>query len=244
MLNNPYFWVFLSLIVIVICCVAFYSKSEFNPNYEAFKYCDNDVKDKSDRENDVKDDADEKTDATFEQSDNNSQKDGVSDKAAEVCEKARVLKYIPRKKKGTVKKMELNPRTGHGSRREALCCKILKDIYGKEFVTVRPDFLKNPETGYNLEIDCYNDELKIGLEFSGIQHYRYPNYTGQSKEEFISQVRRDMFKVEACDRAGVYLITVPYDVPECDLKDFITYYLPENVAARQTTAPKKSNITL
>jgi len=42
-----------------------------------------------------------------------------------------------------------------------------------------------------------------------------------------------MFKVEACDRNGVYLITVPYNVPEHLIKEYIIYYLPENVKARQ-----------
>jgi hypothetical protein len=32
---------------------------------------------------------------------------------------------------------------------------------------VRPDFLKNPATGRNLEIDCFNNQLKIGLEYQG-----------------------------------------------------------------------------
>lgn len=118
------------------------------------------------------------------------------------------------------------------SRREKLCCQILEDIYGKPFVTVRPDFLKNPETGHNLEIDCYNDEIKLGIEFNGQQHYHYPNYTGQTYQEFIQQIRRDQFKVEMCDRLGVYLITVPYTVPENMLKPYIEYYLPHNVQKR------------
>jgi hypothetical protein len=109
----------------------------------------------------------------------------------------------------------------------------MEEIYGVPFGKVRPDFLKNPETGRNLELDCYNEDLKIAVEYSGITHYQYPNWTGQSFEEFIQGIRRDMFKVEACDRNGVYLITVPYNVPEHLIKEYIIYYLPENVKARQ-----------
>ena len=70
------------------------------------------------------------------------------------------------------------------------------------------------------------------LEFNGVQHYIWPNYTGQSKEEFINQVKRDKYKLDCCDQHGVYLITVPYNVPDYLLRDYITHYLPENVMKR------------
>lgn len=122
--------------------------------------------------------------------------------------------------------------TSFRSKKELICCQILEDIYKKPFTSFRPSFLKNPETGYNLEIDCYNDELKIGLEYQGSQHYIYPNYTTQSINDFIQQLRRDQYKVEACDRNGVYLITVPYNIPDNLLRQYIEYYLPENVQSR------------
>lgn len=114
------------------------------------------------------------------------------------------------------------------SKGELACKQAIEEIYNKPFYCVRPDFLKNPETKRNLELDLYNDELKIAVERNGIQHYKWPNYTGQTKEQFIEQVRRDEFKREKCDENGVYLITVPYTVEDCDVKDYIKYYLPEN----------------
>lgn len=114
------------------------------------------------------------------------------------------------------------------SKGEAICKAVLEELYSKEFHTVRPDFLKNPETKRNLELDCYNEELRLAVEYNGIQHYKWPNFTGQSKEAFIKQVRRDQYKVEACDNNGVYLITVPYTVPHDQIRDYIIKYLPEN----------------
>ena len=107
------------------------------------------------------------------------------------------------------------------SKGEAICCQVMEELTGKRFTTVRPPFLKNPETNRNLEIDCYNDELKIGVEYNGIQHYVYPNFTGQSYEQFINQVRRDEYKIRACDEHGVYLITVPYTVPHDQIRDYL-----------------------
>lgn len=113
------------------------------------------------------------------------------------------------------------------SKGEEICRKVMEEIYNKKFPCVRPNFLKNPETKRNLELDCYNDELKLAVEYNGIQHYKWPNFTGQTKEEFINQIRRDKFKVETCDNNGVYLITVPYTVSYDKIRDYIISYLPD-----------------
>lgn len=108
------------------------------------------------------------------------------------------------------------------------CCLILQDIYGKPFKSARPSWLKNPETNGILELDCYNEDLKIAVEYNGVQHYKFPNPFHKTYEEFIAQVRRDEYKVNRCDQQGVYLISVPYTVPKDKLRDYITHYLPEN----------------
>ena len=131
---------------------------------------------------------------------------------------------------------------GNGKKRskmEQKCKDILEKIYNKPFYTIRPDFLKNPETKRNLEIDLYNDELRIGCEAQGIQHYQWPNHTSQTHEQFLNQVRRDQFKVDMCDLHGIYLITVPHHVPDNELENYITYYLPENVRKRQLEDQKQ-----
>lgn len=118
------------------------------------------------------------------------------------------------------------------SRGETICRHILQDIYGMDFPTVRPDFLKNPETGYNLELDGYCDELQIGFEYNGIQHYIFPNFAHRTEKDFEKQIRRDQYKIEACDLSGVYLISIPYNIPHNMIKDYIIYYLPENLQKR------------
>jgi hypothetical protein len=113
-----------------------------------------------------------------------------------------------------------------------LCCKILEDIYKRPFTSSRPSWLKNPETGKILEIDCYNEDLKIGVEYNGIQHYRYPNLFHKTYDDFVKQIRRDQFKHKKCDENGIYLLTVPYNVPQEKIRDYILHYLPENVSRR------------
>jgi hypothetical protein len=114
------------------------------------------------------------------------------------------------------------------SKAEQMCCKIMEQIYDKPFTRVRPPFLKNPETGYPLEIDCYNAELKIGVEYNGVQHYVFPNFTNCSYEDFLKTVRRDQFKRTECDRNGVYLITVPYTIKHDKIREYIINHLPKS----------------
>jgi hypothetical protein len=75
---------------------------------------------------------------------------------------------------------------------------------------VRPDFLKNPETGKNLEMDCYCEEYALAVEYNGIQHYKYPSAFHKSEKDFYNQVYRDRLKRKLCDESNVYLISVPY----------------------------------
>lgn len=114
------------------------------------------------------------------------------------------------------------------SKGEQICREVMEEIYGAEFPCVRPEFLRNPETNRKLELDCYNEDLKIAVEYNGIQHYTWPNFTGQSKENFIKQLRRDKYKVKTCDDNGVYLITVPYTVPHDKIRDYIIQHLPDS----------------
>lgn len=139
--------------------------------------------------------------------------------------------------------MNMSPNLKSKWKYQNVCCKTLEEIYKKPFTSSRPLWLKNPETGGILEIDCYNDELKIGVEYNGIQHYRYPNVFHKTYDEFIKQVRRDQYKHKKCDEHGVYLITVPYNVPLDKIRDYIIHYLPENVSRRLEESKCDSEVT-
>jgi hypothetical protein len=110
---------------------------------------------------------------------------------------------------------------------EKKCKEALEDIFGLPFYCVRPDFLKNPETGRNLELDMFNAQLNLACELNGVQHYQFPNSFHKTREEFLNQVRRDEFKIKMCDENGIYLITVPYTVKHSDIRAYIEDKLPE-----------------
>lgn len=113
------------------------------------------------------------------------------------------------------------------SRGEARARAFLENYFGRPFVRARPDFLNNPVTGYNLEIDCYNADLKLGVEVHGRQHYEYVPFFHSSKEVFRNQQYRDVLKRIYAERAGILLIELPY-TEERNLEAYLQKQLEEN----------------
>lgn len=104
---------------------------------------------------------------------------------------------------------------------EDKCREILQNIYGRKFDKVRPHFLKNHKTGKNLELDMYNDDLKLALEYNGIQHRVYVPHFHKSPKDYQNQVERDMLKLQKCRENGITLIVVPDTVRYNELENHI-----------------------
>jgi hypothetical protein len=90
--------------------------------------------------------------------------------------------------------------------------KVVTALTGKRFHKVRPAFLTNPHTGKRLELDLYNEEMKLAVEFNGRQHYEYVPHFHKSFNDFVNQIARDRIKEDLCKAHGVKLISVPYNV--------------------------------
>ena len=117
------------------------------------------------------------------------------------------------------------------SKGEKECKRVLEKLFNKPFNKVRPDFLKNQVTGNtnNLELDCYNEELKIGLEYNGRQHYEFIPYFHRNKETFYNQKYRDELKRIKCRDNGIILIEVPYNIKIHEIERYIITELKKNV---------------
>lgn len=120
---------------------------------------------------------------------------------------------------------QVKPKKKRENKRENMCRKIIEKIYKANFPSIRPDFLQSPKTGKNLELDCYNSDLNIALEYNGIQHYKYNKYFHKSKKDFYSQVHRDDWKRKRCRELGIRLIEIPYWVEPNDMKEYIILQL-------------------
>jgi hypothetical protein len=104
---------------------------------------------------------------------------------------------------------------------EAACRRIIERIFNKPFPSVRPDILKNPETGRNLEVDMLNMDLRLGIERNGAQHYHYTPYFHSTPDDFSKQVYRDQLKERLLEENNIRLIIVPYTVTEDDMEKFL-----------------------
>jgi hypothetical protein len=87
---------------------------------------------------------------------------------------------------------------------------VIEQYFNKKFVKVRPDWLCYPETKYNLELDGFNEELRVAFEYNGISHYEPYYLNGYSERELQKLQRRDAFKIKRCKEENVILIIIPH----------------------------------
>ena len=123
----------------------------------------------------------------------------------------------------TTPKISENKTPPKDSRGEIECRRVLQLIFNRKFDKARPDFLRNPVTGgeFNLELDCFDSELRIAVEYNGVQHYKYVPFFHKNKEAFLNQKYRDDMKRRICKENGILLIEVPYTLKIEDIKGFI-----------------------
>jgi len=104
---------------------------------------------------------------------------------------------------------------------EEACRQVFERIFNRPFVRIRPDFLKNDCTDLNMEIDGYNEDLKLGFEYQGVQHYKYTPYFHKDINDFNKQIYRDNLKRELLEKDGVKIIYVPYSVEHEKMEDYV-----------------------
>jgi hypothetical protein len=114
--------------------------------------------------------------------------------------------------------------TGKPSRKkesagETECRRVMQEIFQKPFPNCRPKFMFNSVTGENLELDLFNKDLKLAVEYNGRQHYEYTPYFHRTKDAFYGQQYRDKMKRESCAKLGINLIEVHYK--EKDIEGYL-----------------------
>lgn len=111
---------------------------------------------------------------------------------------------------------------GGSSKGETKCKEFVEFFFQQPFDKCRPNFLQNPVTRENLELDMFNADLALAIEYNGAQHYNYNSFMhGNSKDKFYNQQYRDLIKKDLCDKQGVKLIVVPYTVNENQIASFL-----------------------
>jgi hypothetical protein len=109
---------------------------------------------------------------------------------------------------------------------ELACRRHLETKFKASFPKQRPDFLRNPITNQQLELDCYNSSMRLAVEYQGEQHYKYIPHFHPTRDSFLNQKYRDEIKRDLCQKNNIILIEVPHSV--IDIAAFLDLKLGEH----------------
>ena len=89
---------------------------------------------------------------------------------------------------------------------ERLCREAAEQLFAVPFRKVKLRGLKGTRGGY-LELDAFNDDLRLAIEHHGVQHYEPVGIWGGEKQ-FKRQQEHDRLRREYCRERGIVLIEV------------------------------------
>lgn len=90
---------------------------------------------------------------------------------------------------------------------ERICREYFEQIFSADFSRCRPSWLKN-EDGVLLELDGYNERLKIAFEHQCQYHYNLKGYFSASPKELKERKRIDRLKLRLCTKNGVRVFQI------------------------------------
>jgi len=99
--------------------------------------------------------------------------------------------------------------------------------------------------GDRLKLDVYCPKYKLGLEFHGIQHFKYSPLFFESKDAFLEAQKRDDKKIALCKEQGIALVVFRYNdnISEDVVYDRILFAIRQNpVSDDQQKKFKKPSI--
>ena len=101
----------------------------------------------------------------------------------------------------------------------------------------RPDWLKYPPTGRNLELDILLPDRNFAIEVNDAQHGRHILGLQRNLQDFLVQQHRDAYKADACRLRGISLYTLTsFDLTQRRFELFIRQFVAES-EWRRTTLP-------
>lgn len=106
---------------------------------------------------------------------------------------------------------------------ERICRLTLEKIFNVHFNKVRPKWLKN-KLGFPLELDGYNEKLKLAFEHQGMQHYGEKT---NSKYYTTNLIENDQEKLQICKTNGVTVIYIPELFKYTKLHNLVSFILDE-----------------
>lgn len=110
---------------------------------------------------------------------------------------------------------------GHST--ERLVRRMFEFIFKEPFLKARPAWLISPLSNQRLELDGYNESLKIAFEYDGLFHYEQTEFI---QSDLAKVQARDLAKSAQCAEKGILLVRIPYTVKQPDMYAYILSHLP------------------
>ncbi|MBI2608299.1 MAG: zinc-ribbon domain-containing protein [Deltaproteobacteria bacterium] len=89
---------------------------------------------------------------------------------------------------------------------ESIVRRYIEKMYGRSFPKTRPSWLVN-DRGNRMELDLYNRNLGLAIEYQGIQHFETTRLQ-PSKQKLKQRIKDDLKKRKLCKKHNVLLIYV------------------------------------
>ena len=110
------------------------------------------------------------------------------------------------------------PTCNKGSKSEEIARTTFEQIFKQKFPKKRPKWLKNGR-GFQMELDGYCEDLAIGFEYQGIQHFSLPLFNSDVGQ----RIKDDKLKAKLCAEKGVRLFILTYEMEYADFPSQIAH---------------------
>lgn len=132
------------------------------------------------------------------------------------CKYGHIFKSMPR----TIKNGSWCSKCSQ-SKSEKYCRKTIEELTQQKFPKRKPKWLLN-ENGNRLELDGYNEELKIAFEYQGEQHYLDARrHTKIPESKVYKTQKHDQIKRKICKKKDILLLEPNYTMTE---KEILRYF--------------------
>lgn len=105
---------------------------------------------------------------------------------------------------------------------ERLARHALEQLFEQPFKKARPKWLVNPETGRQMELDGFNEQIGLAFEYQGEHHYRTVKPFKMDTRALIKRQRMDQVKKMLCAKHEIHLLEIPHHIDPNDMPRWIT----------------------
>jgi len=129
------------------------------------------------------------------------------------------LGHVWRTKPSIIKSGSWCPYCISKGRSEKIFRHVMEDLFSHKFPRYRADLLRN-KNGNKLELDGYYEDLKLGFEYQGFQHFSIVHWD-KSYAGFKRRIDNDLIKKKLCKEQGIHMMFPSYNIRINNFRNFV-----------------------